>query len=327
MKRPKGTGHVYRRGDVWWLKYHRMGKQYFESSRSGEKSEAEKLLAIRLGEIAGGRFRGLAPDRIKMADLFELVVEDYRQRKLRSVRDVEWRRDKHLIPAFGDLKASEFGSIQIKRYVALRRGEGAEDSTVNRELSIVRRGFNLALQSDPPLVIRTPFIAKLEEDNVREGFIEHAQYSALLKTLPDHLKAMFVGGYHVGNRAGELKKLTWSQVDLKVGEIRLNRKQTKGKKHRTLPIYGDMASWLEMQKTHRDEFWPDCELVFHYQGKPIGSHIKGWARSCASVGLVGLHFHDLRRSAVRNLARAVWSSAEDRHVDHRPQNRVNLSAV
>ncbi len=115
---------------------------------------------------------------------------------------------------------------------------------------------------------------------------------------------MFVVGYHVGNRAGELKKLKWHQVDLKGGEIRLNRKQTKGKKNRTLPIYGDMASWLGMQKTQRDEFWPDCELVFHYLGKPVGSHIKGWNRACESAGLAGLHFHDLRRSAVRNLERS-----------------------
>jgi CHC2 zinc finger/Phage integrase family/DNA primase catalytic core, N-terminal domain len=115
---------------------------------------------------------------------------------------------------------------------------------------------------------------------------------------------LFVVGYHVGNRAGELKKLKWHQVDLKGREIRLNRKQTKGKKNRTLPIYGDMASWLEMQKTQRDEFWPDCELVFHYLGKPIGSHIKGWNRACESAGLAGLHFRDLRRSAVRNLERS-----------------------
>ena len=153
-------------------------------------------------------------------------------------------------------------------------------------------------------MLRVPFIAKLEEDNVREGFIEHAQYSALLNALPDHLKAMFVVGYHVGNRSGELKKLTWSQVDLKGGEIKLNRKQTKGKKHRTLPIYGDMAAWLDMQKTHRDEMWPDCDLVFHYLGRPIGSHMKGWSRACKVAGLNGLRFHDLRRSAVRNLERS-----------------------
>lgn len=44
--------------------------------------------------------------------------------------------------------------------------------------------------------------------------------------------------------------------------------------------------------------------MFHWNGKPLGSHLKGWDRACAAVGLAGLHFHDLRRNAIRNMERA-----------------------
>jgi integrase len=85
------------------------------------------------------------------------------------------------------------------------------------------------------------------------------------------------------------------------GEIRIEKRQAKAKLPRTLPIYGDMAEWLELQAKRR---LAGCDLVFHWNGKPLGSHLKGWDRACASVGLAELHFHDLRRSAVRNMERA-----------------------
>jgi site-specific recombinase XerC len=172
--------------------------------------------------------------------LFDLVVEDYHIANKRSVRDVEWRRDKHLVPRFGTTKTSEFGSLQIRRYISERRREGASDSTINRELSIVRRGFGLAMKSDPPLLTYAPHIPKLDEDNVRQGFVEYNQYVALRNALPAHLKCLQVVGYHVSNRVVELRKLEWPQVDLRGREIRLQKRQVKGKRQRTLPIYDEM---------------------------------------------------------------------------------------
>jgi hypothetical protein len=62
-----------------------------------------------------------------------------------------------------------------------------------------------------------------------------------------------------------------------------------------------MIEWLAWQAKHRT---PGCDLVFHWNGKPLGSHLKGWDHACAAAGLPDLHFHDLRRSAVRNMERA-----------------------
>jgi integrase len=124
--------------------------------------------------------------------------------------------------------------------VAQRRKQGAENATINRELAIIRRGFSLGLREDPPLVRRAPYILKLDEDNVRQGFIEEPQYLALRTAMPDHLKALLVVAYHCGTRLGELRKLRWSQVDLDAAVIRIEKRQAKGKKPRTIPIWGDM---------------------------------------------------------------------------------------
>lgn len=305
IKRPRGTGRIFQRGSIWWIKYHRNGKAYRESSQSTERGTAEKLLRSRLGEIADDRFVGLAPKKVTVGDLIDLVAEDYRITGKRSIKDLEWRADKHLRPRFGKLKASQFGSLQIKRYINDRRVESASDATINRELAILQRGFTLACQADPPLIIRAPHFPKLDLDNARSGFIEESQYLALLEALPDHLKCLLVVGYHCGNRLGELRRLEWPMVDFAAREIRIPAKLAKNKKGRVVPIYGDMALWLQKQWEERE--YADgmkSRRVFHWHGKPIGAHIKGWAAACESVGLDGLHFHDLRRSAVRNMERA-----------------------
>ncbi|HXB68729.1 MAG TPA: site-specific integrase [Candidatus Acidoferrales bacterium] len=165
----------------------------------------------------------------------------------------------------------------------------------------MRRGFTLGHQEDPPLVRRLPTIVKLDEDNARQGFIEQGQYQVLLAALPDHLKCLLLVGYPCGNRLGELRKLEWSQVDMAASEIRIEKRQAKGKRPRTLPIYGEMTEWLEWQDKRRA---PGCDFVFHWNGRGLGSHRKGWDRSCTEAGLEGLHFHDLRRSAIRNMERA-----------------------
>ena len=44
--------------------------------------------------------------------------------------------------------------------------------------------------------------------------------------------------------------------------------------------------------------------VFHRGGKQIRNMFKAWDTACTAAGLPGSWFHDLRRSAVRNLERA-----------------------
>ena len=65
----------------------------------------------------------------------------------------------------------------------------------------------MAAQHDPPLVNRIPRISMLKENNVRVGFLEHDSYIALRNALPPYLRPIFVVGFHVGTRIGELVEL------------------------------------------------------------------------------------------------------------------------
>jgi integrase len=290
---------IHKRGPIWWIQYFVHGLPMRESSGSGVKVDAENLLKQRLGEVATGRWVG--PDNATIADLCELVLADYRLRKLSDEKHAQWRYESNVKPLIGCLLAARFGTAQVRQYIERRRQDGASNGTINRELAIVRRGFRLGAQEDPPLVHRQPAIPKLKEADARHGFIEPEVYEKLLEEMPANLRALFVCCYHTGTRKNELRRIKWDQVDFDAMVIRLHADQTKGKVARTLPIYGDMKRWLLRQQ----ETAGGNPYVFHgKRGFPVDNHLLGWAEACERVGLPGLYLHDMRRSAIRNLKRA-----------------------
>jgi integrase len=138
---------------------------------------------------------------------------------------------------------------------------------------------------------------------------------------------LFAVAYYVGGRRGELTWLQWPQVDFSARQIRLHGSDTKNAEGRTLPIYGEMREWLELAKEIRDQRHPKCPWVFYDdKGRRLYWFYEEWQGACKRAGVPGQLFHDLRRSAVRNMERA-WNPSEDRDGDLRPQDRVHLPAL
>jgi len=300
-RRRYGTGSLFKHGRTWWLQYYWHGQRVTENSKLEDRAAAEDLLRRRVAEAAAGEITG-SVGNATVAEICNLVMADNRLRKLRDAKTVEWRYEAHLKPALGKIQAHRLTSAHIRRYVDDRRAAKASDATINRELSILRRAYTLAMREDPPFVRKAPYIPKLEEDNARQGFLELEQYERLLEELPASLKALFVCGYHTGARKGELRRLRWEQIDFDASLIRVAKCQAKAKKARTLPIYGDMERWLRSQQENAG----GSPWVFFGapKSKPVSTKLYGWAEACERAGLPGLLFHDLRRSAVRNMKRA-----------------------
>jgi integrase len=80
--------------------------------------------------------------------------------------------------------------------------------------------------------------------------------------------------------------------------------ETKNDEGRTIPIFGEMLEWLRMAKELRDSKCPNCPYVFNRSGERLASCRDEWDAACGRAGVVGLLFHDLRRTAVRNMVRA-----------------------
>jgi len=189
-----------------------------------------------------------------------------------------------------------------------------KQQTIQQELALLKRGFRLASRATPPKVARVPYIQMPTNDNVRKGFIEHEGYTQLLAALPEYLRPVVTMAYYTGMRRGEIMALRWENVDILNGLVRLNVGETKNGEGRMIPLGDELLESLKSQLHLRNTAAPDCPLVFFRIIKtkenptpswvPIGDFRKVWETACAKCGLAGRIFHDLRRSAVRNLVRA-----------------------
>src|ERR1039457_3864200 len=115
MRREKGTGSIYKRdgSPVWWIKYHRHGRPFRESTQTTDYNKAGKMLKTRLSEINQGTFMGPQLERTKVDELAEMFLRDYRINGRKSLDDVDARWKYHLKPFFGGMRAVDLTSEQV----------------------------------------------------------------------------------------------------------------------------------------------------------------------------------------------------------------------
>ena len=86
--------------------------------------------------------------------------------------------------------------------------------------------FRLAHQAGK--VLHKPFIPMLRENNVRTGFFEWDQFSAVRARLPKEIRPVVSFRYITGWRiASAALPLQWRNVDFRSGEVRLDPGVTK----------------------------------------------------------------------------------------------------
>jgi integrase len=297
-------GSIYRRGAIWWIKYYRDGKPFRESCGSSGLGDAKRQLKKREAQIGAGGFVEPNPEHVRFETLAEDFLNDYRMNHRKSLVWAKRRIDRQLAPFFAGLRAADITTAQVLAFMAKRQRQGASNASINRELSALKRMFNLGVRTTPPKVARAPHIPMLRECNVRQGFFEHREYLALYRELAAHLQPLLAFGYYTGARRGEILSLRWAQVDLKARIVRLNPGTTKNDQPRTIPVTGALLETLRTQKTLRDRRFPQSEHVFSLEGDRIGGFYVAWNSACQRAGIAGKLFHDLRRTAVRNMVRA-----------------------
>lgn len=196
----------------------------------------------------------------------------------------------------------------VSRYVGHRLDDEAAPATVKNELAALGRGFTLAYRAG--LLAQRPSLPTVRVNNVRRGFFSEEDVQRVLHYLPDYMRPFVEAAYLTGWRRGEMRSLRWSQVDSESGTIRLERGTTKSGEPRSFPFtaHPRLEALLCEQREATAAFEKTtgsvCPWVFHRDGHQVTWYYDGWRNACRKAGLPGRLFHDLRRSAVRNLVRA-----------------------
>jgi integrase len=298
-------GMIYKRGNTWWIKYYRNGKSYRESSKSTKKMVAKKLLDRREGDIAQGKIPGIQFNKISFDQLADDFLRDYRINKNKSLVRAE-RSVNHLKQFFEGMKVPAISTPKINEYVETRLIEGAANASVNRELAALKRMLNLGAKQTPPMVDRVPHIPMLRENNARKGFFEHDQFLALRDALPEYLKNFVTFAYKTGWRLSEITDLTWARVDRHQGIVRLEAGETKNDEGRTVYLDDELKSIINQQWEARKTNSKMLAYIFlNRKGDDkIKRFDKAWANACKDAKAGKRIFHDLRRTAVRNMVRS-----------------------
>lgn len=341
-KQQYGLGSIFRKkvkdtatGELveaprWYIQFFVDGRQYREATGTTIYNEAQKKLKQRIGEVASGH----VPEsnrKVLVGELLDDLLEDYRQHHPKSLKCFARGVVTRLRDHFGNLRAAKVQTKELNAFVTECQAEPIAPATINRHLSLLRRAYKLATQHSPRKVSPTevPLFSRHfldETGNVRRGFFEHADYEKMRDALEGSERAAIVFAYYSGCRLSEILKLRWEQVDFAERMVRLNVGETKSGAARALPMGNEDSELHQMiQEQAKGALLPNqfgsiaaARLDFGKLGgmnlrtpwvfyRPDGVRVTtiryGWADAVDETG-VDRMFHDLRRTAVRNLIRA-----------------------
>lgn len=331
MVRLYGTGNLWLRRSKrhpegeYWLRYCVGPRRIVENSHfckchhTRADSKAEKLLAKRIGQSEAGVIASPRTRRTLVEDLADVLIKERRVALLQKIPEnlpaptrawreanaaellagVQRRWDLHLKPVFGHRKAAFITTQDLQDYILARHKEDAKNGTINRELALLRKAFQIGYDARPRLVPEIPTFPKKLPESPRTGFIEDKAFDKLLKAIDEPaLRALVLCAYRLGFRKTELKHLLVMQVSN--GWISLFAGTTKNAKARKVAMPDDVREAVE--KCCKDKK-PDDHVFTWPNGKPILDFRTAWANACKAAGVPDLLIHDLRRSFVRQSQR------------------------
>ena len=116
----------------------------------------------------------------------------------------------------------------------------------------------------------------------------------------------FLVALTVGWRVSEISNLTWAQVDLEQGIVRLEAGETKNDEGRTIYLDEELREIFSTEWELRKKRKTLTPYVFTNKNgaDKIRDFRKVWRSACSEAGIGKRLFHDFRRTAIRNMVRA-----------------------
>jgi integrase len=317
-------GYLYRpklksgaRSEIWWAKYYVNGRPVRESTSVAADTKtapegARRFLKEREGRVATGQPILPRADRIRYEEVAADLEKHYEATGSRDLKEYA-RRVRHLDRFYTGRRIAAIGQPVVDAYIVRRQEETAVGATIRRELSTLTKMLRLAYENGK--LVRLPILHKPKEGPPREGFFERDQYDAVRRRLPADLQAAVAIAYTCGWRMqSEVLTLERRQLDLEAGTVRLDPGTTKNDEGRLVYLTPDLkallAGQVERIRAVERKAGRIIPFLFPYLsgktrlGQRRRDFRKAWAAACTAAGVPGMHRHDFRRTAVRNMVNA-----------------------
>ena len=301
---------LYKRGEVFWIKYYSGGRPIRESTGTAKQKQDEQFLKDREGRVAIGAPALPRLERIRFAEIADALLEHYQVTGDRQLKDVQGKL-KPVRACFDNQRLVAIDQASLTTYIATRQAAGLSNGTINRELALLR------LAEERGQILRVPRIHLLQESAPRSGFFERSDFERVRKHLtqrPDLQLAISLAHAFGWRMQSEVLQMQLSQVDLAAGTLRLEPGTTKNREGRTvyltpelIPLVSDQIERVKALSRKLNRVVP---YLFpnprkgRFQGARLRDFRKAWLTACKKAGLIGMLRHDFRRSAVRNLVRS-----------------------
>jgi len=330
MSKKKGSGHWnygyggilerrtksgLTRFDIWWYDQNRKIQQQVVKQAFSRK-EAMVALEFKRQEIFRRLYTKEADrETIKFKDYCERFLKEITLRRLKSRDNIELVVRKRLLPFFGDMALDRVNPGKVKDYILKRKSEKCKfrDSTIsnsslNVELSHLRRIFNMAIEEEQYAIEKNPVKSSLflkDDTKKRDKVLSAKEEERLLAVVATHIRPMIITALNTGMRKLEISTLTWENVDLKNRTITVTAEHSKNGKPREIPINSVLLNELKVLKADNGS----SEFVFTFQKKvgdirPIGDFKIAWMAALKRAGIDGFTFHGLRHTFASRLAGA-----------------------
>lgn len=290
---------LVKRGKIWWMTFTYQGKQVRRSTGTPDKRLADGILSKIKTEIIEGRyFEVLEEHKRTFDELMERFEQEHIPKK--ASQRAYFGYTKRLRGFFGSLVLAQVTPKVIVQYKNQRYADGVSPATINRELAVMKKAFNLARKEwewcrDNPV----SRVSLEKENNKRDRWLTHEEEARLLAACSPWVKEIVVFALNTGMRMGEILALTWAGVDLFRRTVTVFR--SKNGERRTIPVNQTVLEILKekvrVRSIHQD-------LVFSSQAGTMVDHNnlrRGFRAAIKTAKIADLHFHDLRHTFATRL--------------------------
>jgi integrase len=317
-------GSVFKRtrSRFWQIRYVVDGKSRDESTGVTSESEARRILALKVHEASAG----LLPGTASFEQIIANLEEDAEVRGLKAVNRIK-RAGRALCQRLEGHRAEQVGRALWVKYVAERQKEVAPD-TVHFELAVAHRAYTLARANG---VVRSiPDFSKIRNLHVRQGFVDPPAWARVGTGLRPDFGDAAEFAFLCGPREMEILTLKWADIECEARIIHFRETKTRRPRSAPYSLFPELAAIIQRrmavaERLRRDGIitpWVFCfsqpvvvrGREYHPAGAPVfkttgeggllATLRDEWDAACRDAGVPGLLFHDLRRSAARNMERA-----------------------